>query len=205
MIAFLQGEVKHLEYTKVVVLTQSGVGYEVLINENIYSEIVSQTMIELHIYHHRTENFQFLFWFVHIEEKELFEELIKINWIGGKVALNILSIWLERLVLAVKNSDNKTIEWIKWIGKKWASKIILELKDADFVKHYESNNTHSDTSSWDNNSINSSSTNREVHEKVITTLVAMWYNVSDIEKTLANLPESHSTVEEIIPYVIRSM
>ena len=204
MIAFLQGEVKHLEYTKVVILTSSWVWYEVLINENIYSEIIGQETIELHIHHHRTENFQFLFWFVHLEEKSLFEELIKINWIGGKVALNILSIWLERLVFAVKQSDNKTIESIKWIGKKWASKIILELKDADFVKQYQTNTSEStDSEKW--SQAHNVSCNREAHDKVITTLVAMWYNQSDIEKTLADLPESITTVEEIIPWVIRNM
>lgn len=42
----------------------------------------------------------------------------------------------ERLIEAVQSDDSKTIESIKGIGKKMAEKIILELKDKDFVKNY---------------------------------------------------------------------
>jgi len=200
MIAYLKWEILEIDFTKIVVLTSSWVGYEVLINELIFTQIWNKKEIELFIYHHRTENSQLLFWFVEKEEKEIFEELIKVNWVGWKVALNILWIWLNILVNAIKTSDNKTIESIKWIWKKWASKIILELKDSEIIKKY-SNISWNDNSEIKAENINIS----QKHQDVINTLVAMWYKKEDIEKTLANLPESIDSINDIIPFVIKNI
>jgi len=202
MIAYLKGKVLELNFNKVVILTSSWVWYEVLINELVFSKIQGIEDLEIHIHHHRTENFQFLFGFVEKEEKQVFEELIKINWVWWKVALNILSIGQIRLIEAVKSSDNKTIESIKWIGKKGASKIILELKDKDFVKNYngtgsKSINSDIGTGSW--------VLSPEIYNDVKNTLTTMWYNPSDIEKTLAKLPESLTSINEIIPFVIKNI
>ncbi len=201
MIAYLQGKVLELEQNRLVILTASWVGYEVLINELVFSKIQWKQDLEIHIHHHRTENFQFLFGFVEKEEKQVFEELIKINGVWWKVALNILSIGQTRLIEAVKAADNKTIESIKWIGKKWASKIILELKDKDFVKN---SSTYSKTSlkDW---AKTEQGRDQDIISDVKNTLAAMWYNLSDIEKTLAKLPESIITIKEIIPFVIRNI
>jgi len=200
MIAFLKWEIIELDYSKIVILPASGVGYEVLINELIFAKIWDKKEIELFIYHHRTENSQLLFWFVDKEEKQIFEELIKVNWVGWKVALNILSIWLTRLVDAIWTADNKTIESIKWIWKKWASKIILELKDSEIIKKY------SDISWNDKSEIKTKNINiSQKHQDVINTLVAMWYKKEDIEKTLANLPESIDSINDIIPFVIKNI
>ncbi|MCD5380365.1 Holliday junction branch migration protein RuvA [Candidatus Gracilibacteria bacterium] len=200
MIAYLKGTVLELDFTKIVILTASGVGYEVLINELNFTKLQGLEEVEIHIHHHRTENFQFLFGFVEKQEKEVFEELIKINGVGGKVALNILSIGQTRLIEAVKSSDNKTIEGIKGIGKKGASKIILELADKDFVKNYQSSSTQKGESNISNTSHDS-----VVLSDVRNTLVAMGYNLPDIEKTLAKLPESITSINEIIPFVIKNI
>lgn len=200
MIAYLQGSVLELDFTKVVILTSWGVGYEVLINELVFSQLQWQEEVEIHIYHHRTENFQFLFWFIENQEKQVFEELIKMNGVWWKVALNILSIWQTRLIEAIKTWDNKTIEGIKWIWKKSASKIILDLKDKDFVKNYQSASTKKSESAE-----NITSHDNEILSDVKNTLVAMWYNISDIEKTLAKLPESITSINEMIPFVIKNI
>ena len=200
MIAYLKWKIINLESNKVVILTASGVGYEVLISELVSISLQWLEEIEIFIHHHRTENFQFLFWFTEKEEKQIFEELIKVNWIGWKVALNILSIWITKLVNAINSTDNKTIESIKWIWKKWASKIILELKDSDIIKSYKNVSNSSNSNNLENNNISS-----DKYQDVINTLVAMWYKKEDIEKTLAKLPESISSINDIIPFVIKNI
>lgn len=204
MIAYLKWKIIDLESNKVVVLTNSGLGYEVLISELVYANLQGLEEIEFFIHHHRTENSQILFWFIEKEEKQIFEELIKVNGVGWKVALNILSIWILRLIGAITSADNKTIESIKWIGKKWASKIILELKDSDVIKSYSSIN---DTGSKSTNSKIGTGTGliSQKHQDIINTLVAMWYKKEDIEKTLVNLPESIISINEIIPFVIKNL
>jgi len=201
MIAYLKWKIIDLDFNKVVILANSWVGYEVLISELVYSNLQGLKEIELFIHHHRTENSQILFWFIEKEEKQIFEELIKVNGVGWKVALNILSIWILRLIDAISSADNKTIESIKWIGKKWASKIILELKDSDIIKSYKSNNSDKNNSQiLENKNIST-----EKYQDVINTLVAMWYKKEDIEKTLAKLPESIGSINEIIPFVIKNI
>jgi len=205
MIAYLKWKIIELDFNKVVILLNSWVWYEVLISELVYSNLQGLEEVELFIYHHRTENSQLLFGFVEREEKQIFEELIKVNWVGWKVALNILSIWIKRLIESIKTADNKTIESIKWIWKKWASKIILELKDSDIIKSYTSmNNTGSKfTNTWE--VTGNWNISPEKYQDVINTLVAMWYKKEDIEKTLANLPESLGSINDIIPFVIRNI
>lgn len=88
------------------------------------------------MYHHITDAGQALFGFETLDEKQLFTELIKISGVGGRVAMQILSLGKNRLISAVQNDDKKTIEGIKGIGKKMAEKIIFELQDKDFVKNY---------------------------------------------------------------------
>ena len=199
MIAYIKWEILELDYNKILILTASWLWYEIIINEIIFSKIQEKKEIELFIYHHRTENSQILFGFLEKEEKEIFENLIKVNWIGGKVAMNILSIWVDKLINAIKSKDNKTIESIKWIGKKWASKIILELKDSDIVKKYSSNLSEENQEILENKNISKD------YNDIINTLVNMWYNKNDIEKTLAKLPESITSINEIIPFVIRNI
>ena len=133
MIGYLQGKIIDLSMQECVVLTSGGVWYTVAINDVIYSRIALEETVHFHIYHHRTENSESLFWFLDINDKEVFTELIKISWVGWKVAMLILSLWVEKLIWAVQMADNKTIEGIKWIWKKMAEKIILELKDKDFI------------------------------------------------------------------------
>jgi len=200
MIANIKWEILELDYNKILILTASWLWYEIIINEIIFSKIQEKKEIELFIYHHRTENSQILFGFLEKEEKEIFENLIKVNWIWWKVAMNILSIWVDRLINAIKSKDNKTIESIKWIGKKWASKIILELKDSDIVKKYSSKNL-----SEENQEILENKNISKDYSDIINTLVNMWYNKNDIEKTLAKLPEHTESINEIIPFVIRNI
>ena len=202
MIAYLKGKIIELKSNKVILLLNSGIGYEILISELVYTNLQGLEEIELFIYHHRTENSQILFWFIEKEEKQIFEELIKVNWVGGKVALNILSIWILRLIEAIKSADNKVIESIKGIGKKWASKIILELKDSDIIKSYKNING---TGLKFSNSELETGPNSDKYQDVINTLVAMWYKKEDIEKTLAILPESISSINDIIPFVIKNI
>jgi len=199
MIWFLKWEIIDLEDNSVILLTSSWVGYTVWISSITYSQISLNSEIELFIYHHIVEWWQSLFWFIEKSEKQIFEQLIKISWIWWKVAIQILSLWVSRLSVAVASEDKKTIESIKWIWKKMAEKIILELKDKDFIKNYDL--------VWGNidSSNSTQSTNSEKFSDVKETLINMWYNSQKIEKTLANLPESLEKVEDIIVYVVRNI
>lgn len=197
MIGYIQGKIIDIDMTECVVLTTGGVGYTVQINELIYSRLALEENVDFHIYHHRTENSEALFAFLERYDKTVFTELIKISWVGGKVAMLILTLWVERLIWAVQGADNLTIEGIKWIWKKMAEKIILELRDKDFV--LDSNIVFS-KSKADNIKL-------EFHiaSDVKNTLVNMWYQSNDVDAVLSRLPEDMEDVWSILPYCIRAL
>jgi len=197
MISYLKWKIIELNFTNLSILTSWGVWYEVFINELIYARLSIQEDTEIFIYHHRTENSQSLFWFVENDEKNIFMELIKISWVWWKVAMLILWLWINRLLSAISYEDNKTIESIKWIGKKMAEKIILELKDKDFwINFWE----------WKNEKEkNIQITNRNLFSSIKDTLVNMGYNWKDIENLLNTLPEWIEDAGDIIPYIIKEL
>jgi len=195
MISYITWKIIDLDFTNMTILTNSWVGYEVLINELTYSKLATIEEVELFIYHYKTENSENLFWFIEKEEKKVFSELIKISWIGWKVAMQILSLWIERLVMAIKWEDNKTIESIKWVGKKMAEKIILELKDKEFAIDFRKTE----------NVLKANNIDSSLHSSIKSTLTAMGYNPKDIDKVLFNLPEGINETKDIIPYVIKSL
>ncbi|MDD2907900.1 MAG: Holliday junction branch migration protein RuvA [Candidatus Gracilibacteria bacterium] len=195
MISYITGKIIELDFTHTTILLNSGIGYEVGINELTYSKIALEEDVNFFIYHYKTENSENLFGFLDREEKRVFAELIKISGIGGKVAMQILSLGVERLVLAIKSEDNKTIESIKGVGKKMAEKIILELKDKDFAIDFRKSE----------NVIKANSIDSTLHSSIKSTLTAMGYNPKDIDTVLFNLPEGINETKDIIPYVIKSL
>ncbi len=195
MISYITWKIIDIDTNSVVILTNSGVWYEVIINEITYSKIYSLEETELFLHHQISENFESLFGFVELNEKKVFRELIKISGIGWKVAIQILSLWVDRLINAVSNEDNKTIESIKWVWKKMAEKIILELKWKEFwieVKNYEK---HKENINLD----------KDLVDSIKYTLTNMWYNLKDVEKVLRELPENYSDASSIIPFVIKEL
>lgn len=198
MIAYLSGEIIDLEINKMILMTSGWVWYNVWISDITSTNISLNEIKDFFIYHHITEGNQSLFGFLEKEEKQIFEELIKISWIGWRVAIQILSLWINKLSISVVNSDKKTIESIKWIWKKMAEKIILELKDKNFIKNYEF--------VWaDSGKKKTSNLNTSLQSDIISTLTNMWYSKQAIEKALSKIPEDLKNMEEIIPAVIREI
>lgn len=198
MISYISGNVLHLDFTSVIILSEWWIWYEVFINERIFAVIWEQKEVGLFVYHQISENNQSLFWFASFEEREFFKELIKIPGVWGKVAQNILSLGYHALLDAVLSEDKGMLSSIKWVGKKMTEKILLELKDKDFIKN-TSHTAHSQAHG-------SSMTQKNIiFSEVISTLVAMWYNGKKVEEVLQSMPSDLKQVSEIVPYVIKNI
>ena len=70
----------------------------------------------------------FYFAFDIFEQKEAFEQMLKISGVGPKTAFQIVQIPVEELARAIEQLDTKLFQSIPGIGPKLAKKIILELK-----------------------------------------------------------------------------
>ena len=108
-----------------------GVGYVVEVPLSTYFQVAERKdEIVLHIQMIVREDVQLLFGFYTRAERDLFCLLIKVNSVGPKLAINVLSgIAPPEFVQVVTNQDVKSLVALPGVGKKTAQKIILELKD----------------------------------------------------------------------------
>ncbi|WP_416830103.1 Holliday junction branch migration protein RuvA [Helicobacter ganmani] len=129
MIIALEGEIFIKEPTRVA-LKCTGVVYEVFVSLQTFNQIkakVGEKLI-LHISHIIREDAQILFGFVDLMEKSLFERLIKINGVGPKVAIAILSTFSpQTFAKIVESNDVKSMQRVPGIGPKSAGRILVEL------------------------------------------------------------------------------
>lgn len=199
MIAYIEGKILDISDTQVLIVPNSGIGYEIGISPITYANLATKEDISLYIYHHITEWGQSLFGFESLEEKSLFTELLKISGVGGKVALQVLSLGKNRLIEAVQQEDKATIESIKGIGKKMAEKILLELKDKDFVKNHQTGGVSH------NSKTEQIQLPADMRENIAITLQNMGYQSRDIERVMYLVPESLETLDTILPFMIREL
>jgi Holliday junction DNA helicase RuvA len=129
MIVFLQG--KYVKKTPAFVwMDVNGVGYEINISLNTYSEIQTLTQGQLLTHLQIKEDGHSLFGFFEETERNMFLLLISVSGVGASTARMMLSSMKpDEISNAIANDDEKTLERIKGIGAKSAKRLILELKD----------------------------------------------------------------------------
>ena len=105
----------------------NGVVYEVFVSLNCSSKIVSED-IKLQITQIIREDANNLYGFIDINEKKLFDTVIKINGVGPKVALAICSTFTpSSFAQIVSSNDVNMLKRVPGIGPKGASRILVEL------------------------------------------------------------------------------
>lgn len=129
MIAFLKGALAGKTAACAYIDVQ-GVGYAVGMSQGALSKLPAVgESVQVHTYLQVSDNGIALYGFLTLEEKALFERLIGVSGVGPKVALAALSSFTpEALVAAVQAQDVAAVQKIPGVGKKTASRIILELK-----------------------------------------------------------------------------
>jgi holliday junction DNA helicase RuvA len=129
MIAFLKGKLVHRDPTYVIVDVQ-GVGYQLQISLQTFSEIKEQENVMLHTHLNIREDAHILFGFSSPAEKKLFQQLISVNGVGPSTAIVMLSYMnSSELKSAIVREDAVSLQSIKGIGGKTAQRVIIELRD----------------------------------------------------------------------------
>ncbi|HEY9045907.1 MAG TPA: Holliday junction branch migration protein RuvA [Ohtaekwangia sp.] len=129
MIAFLKGRLVHRDPTHVVI-DVNGVGYQVNISLQTFSDIKEQENIMLYTHLSIREDAHVLFGFSAESEKRLFQQLISVNGVGPSTAVVMLSYMnSHELKSAIVREDAAALQGIKGIGGKTAQRVIIELRD----------------------------------------------------------------------------
>lgn len=129
MISYIKGDVKEIS-EEGFVIENNNIGY--FINSTLTSLSNIQINNEYKIYTSMQvrEDDISIYGFYSKEELEMFLLLISVSSIGPKIALGMLSsISSDEIKLAIVNNDIDKLTKAKGIGKKTASRIILELVD----------------------------------------------------------------------------
>ena len=130
MIGFLRGELT-LKQPPLINLDVQGVGYELEAPMTTFYELpdVGQK-VTLHTHFVVREDAQLLYAFTRVRQRDLFRNLLKVNGVGPRVALAILSgLSAEEFVACISNEDVDQITRIPGIGRKTAQRLIVEMKD----------------------------------------------------------------------------
>lgn len=128
------GRIKGILIEKIppfILLDCQGVGYEIEVPMTTFFDLPDEGS-EITLLTHLVvrEDAHLLFGFATTSERHMFRQLIKVNGIGAKVALSILSsIESNELTNAIKTDDTDMLIKIPGIGKKTAERLVLELKD----------------------------------------------------------------------------
>jgi len=114
-----------------LLLDVNGVGYEVdAPMTTFYNLPALGEKVTLFTHFVVREDAQLLYGFARREERALFRNLIKVNGVGAKLALTILSgISADELVQVLHDNDVARLVSLPGIGKKTAERLIVELRD----------------------------------------------------------------------------
>ena len=128
MIGSLRGTVEMVDTTQAVIEVGS-VGYEVRMPSADLSRLHTGQETRVWTYLNVSQDAITLYGFLDSSSKKMFLQLIKVNGVGPKVALSLLStLTANDLAKAVADNDATALAKAPGIGKKGAQKIILELK-----------------------------------------------------------------------------
>ena len=128
------GQIKGILINKTpprILVDCNGVGYEIEVPMSTFFQLPNLgEQITLLTYFVVREDAQLLYGFLTLKEKEMFKQLIKINGVGPKLALSILSgASVDELVEAALSQNSNLFVNIPGIGNKTAERLVLELKD----------------------------------------------------------------------------
>ncbi|OED45485.1 hypothetical protein AB836_01145 [Rickettsiales bacterium (ex Bugula neritina AB1)] len=170
MFAYITGKIEEVEDNRVLIKNDF-FGIEVLV------VFVPKMHENISLYLHSilsNEGIYMFYGFNTKKELKIFQELIKIQGLGGRMAIKLLNnLGISSIATAIYNKDNKTFENISGIGKKLAMRIINDLQDKviDFMS----------TTSF--------------HNEIINILISVGYKLKEIFSVI-NHCDSNMSIEE---------
>lgn len=185
MIGFLQGQVQHLFTPNAIIMTQNGVGYEVELPLNAFCQLQLNQQIGLWTHFLVREDAQLLFGFLTYQDRELFRQLLKVNGVGAKMALAIMStLLLDELNHYINTNNETALTRIPGVGKKTAQRLIIELSDK--LKQLSTSTTPQLNANFDMINQTNANANNEMHiiTEVEAGLIALGYKEKEAQSAI---------------------
>jgi Holliday junction DNA helicase RuvA len=186
MIAYLKGKVVVSKIGSLILET-NGVGYKIAVSPTI--NLKNGSLAEFFVFQQIREDCNDLYGFKTYDELELFEKLISVNGIGPKAGINIMAIGdSTKIISAIANEDISFFISVPGIGKKAATKIIVDLKSKI-------------TSDKSLNVLEKASDS----EDIIDALMALGYKKPEIMSMILELPKGLNSTEEMVTWCLKNI
>lgn len=184
MIAKLTGVVDELE-ERSVILDVHGVGYEVWVAKSLRDKLKKGDALSVRIYHRVGDDAETLYGFADQEALIFFELLLTVPSVGPRTALNILDVApLPVLAQAVNENDTTLLTKVSGVGRKTASRIVVELKGKLAAGVIQT-------------------TFGSMQQDAIEALVSLGYSMAQAREHISRLPASVTSVEEAVRTVLK--
>lgn len=184
-----------------LLLDVGGVGYEIEAPMTTFYRL-PETGKEatLHTHFVVREDVQLLFGFYEKEERELFRLLIKVNGVGPKMALAILSgMEGAEFVRCVQDHDTNTLVKLPGVGKKTAERLVIEMQDR--VKAF----SHLAPAPELPATTSAIRSTRSELDDAESALIALGYKPAEAARAIAALATDGLKSEEIIRQALKRM
>jgi len=172
-----------------------GIGYELEAPMTTFYDLPPAGS-EVTLYTHLVvrEDAHLLFGFSRVSQRSLFRSLLKVNGIGPRVALAILSGMNEdEFALCVSSEDITRITKVPGIGKKTAERLVVEMRDK--VETSDSRAT----------SMASGTAVADPATEAVSALMALGYKGNEASRLVRNVSGENLTTEDIIRQALRNV
>ena len=193
MIGFLRGKLVH-KAPPFLVLDVNGVGYEIEAPMTTFYDLPALNQeIKLHTHLVVREDAHILFGFSAEAERSLFRTLIKVNGVGPKLALTILSGQsAEEFHRCIHDNDTVALVRLPGVGKKTAERLVIEMRD----RLPELGDTSIAT--YENQEGVRSVAVANPKQEAISALCSLGYKPLDASKMVQNISADDKSCEDII-------
>jgi len=185
----------------------NGVGYEITAPMTTFYQLpVLGNPVTLFTHLTIRDDAHLLYGFYDKQERSLFRTLIKVNGVGPKMALGILSgIEADEFVRCVESNDTATLVKIPGVGKKTAERLIIEMRDK--LKQLAiapalAAENQGEASDPQSGSLHSE---RNVISDAESALISLGYKPAEASKAIGGLDVSGLTSEEVIRMALKGM
>ena len=178
-----------------VLVDVQGVGYEVLVSLGTFFDLPEVAeAVTLHTHFVVREDAQLLFGFSSLQERSLFRTLIKVNGVGPKMALGILSgMTAGEFAHAIRTDDVATLVKLPGVGKKTAERLVIEMRDRLDDIDVTVNANVSDK-------------RPDIQQEAESALIALGYKPQDAAKMISRVEGDQITsAEQLIRAALKSM
>ncbi len=180
-----------------ILLEVNGIGYELLCPMSTFYQLDNSSDDTL-LYTHLSikEDSHTLFGFISKDEKNMFRELIRVNGVGPKVALAILShLSVSSLVDCIISENADLLAKTPGIGKKTALKLIVELQDR--LDKVELLNTSTST-------MNHKKSSNPNANQALAALQSLGFKVKEANKMISAIEDQNLTTEQLIRLALQN-